>query len=852
MKGRQMVNQARHCGTVKMENFTSMHIGFVCLLAAGWVICVATAVPSFAADPVAPAPAAKTPASLALEAAGIKSDNDSLLAYLSNKSVPLAQTETTELIRQLGNDKWAVRDEATKKLKAMGPAARAALEKAANDPDLEIQARVKEILGQISGQPTAASPMEMVLAVIAERKTPGAVPALLKAIPDMSETLQPAGKQALIACIRPEDTAFLRKALKSDDINDDLRSAVLTALFKLNPDFDAELMKICLTDKSLLIRKTGLKAMAKMPPPDESFVPILVKMLAEDDNTIINLAAKYLAQIGDPSTADALLVVQRKSTDMTLRSNLVGTLVKMRGQKMADTLIELLAEPDLKHREAVLKALGEIYAPQASTAVIGALTDSNNNRGVRLVACQLLASYADPKAVEALCGIVAGDNVPRVRRMAAFALGRIGDAGAVDSLIELLTTDNYKPDANPQPTPLTGLKLPASEELDIYKREAREQAMISLALIGGEKAADALLQASDNSQPEIRGKAIQLLAEMGDKRAADLVIAGLADSNYHVASGAVNACRFIDDPRVVEPLAKFVASNRNDYTPMKTHELGGSIVTKSYYSEAALRLLAMTILNDRWPKEARPVLLTRLKDSDMAIAGRAAEYLAEVNDKSAIPDIINLLENGRGDGARIAAGKSLCKLKVKAAFDPCLDLLQRSKNTSLAADMRELAQASFLDEVEAGLQDAKESRYAILCVAGNLNKPELADRVLPLLNDKDEEVRNAAVTALGGLKNPKAVAPLLKLLQNETDAMARIQAGNVPTTNATSQPTTSASSQPAVGTNVQVSLLAGALGNIGDKSAVDPLLKALGAFQKDPAAATAIAKALGQIGDAAA
>ena len=505
-----------------------------------------------------------------------------------------------------------------------------------------------------------------------------------------------------------------------------------------------------------------------------------------------------------------------------------------------------LAEPDAGSRGTVLAALARIHAPQAAEAVIGVLDDPSNR--VRSQACMLLANYADPKAVEPLCRIVAGDNDPGVRRTAAFALGCIGDARAIDSLVELLTTDNYQQDPAVAASPLAprpayvGALATPQDEAGIYKLEAREQALTSLSVIGGQKAADALFRATEHPQAEVRGRAIQLLAEVGDQRAADLVLKGLADGNYFIASGAVHACQFLDDPRLLEPLIKLATSNRNAQIPMVSHFLGGGGSSGGHYIETNMREEALGLLKDRWPKEARPVLLGRLKDSEGFMASRAAEWLAEANDRSAVPNLIDLLEKGGDLHVKVTAGKALCKLKVKAAFDPCLELLQKYKdNTTLAAAMGELAEESFLDELEAELKKPKGFRHAALSVAAHVRKPELADAVLPLLDDNDSNVRNAAITALGGLKNPKSVAPLLKRLKDEMDEMARIladsnRAADVPP-------------RPVPNRDVHVRLLAGALGSIGDKSAVEPLLAAMDRFQKDPFTAEAIAKALGQIGD---
>jgi hypothetical protein len=61
------------------------------------------------------------------------------------------QARVAELIKQLGHDEWAKREEATKALVEIGAAAETALEEAAKSKDPEISARAAEALKKIKG-----------------------------------------------------------------------------------------------------------------------------------------------------------------------------------------------------------------------------------------------------------------------------------------------------------------------------------------------------------------------------------------------------------------------------------------------------------------------------------------------------------------------------------------------------------------------------------------------------------------------------------------------------------------------------------------------------------------------------
>jgi hypothetical protein len=65
---------------------------------------------------------------------------------------PQINEEITKLIKQLGDDDWATREEAQKKLATFGRAAKSALEKAAKEKDMEVVWRAEAVLRTIDPQ----------------------------------------------------------------------------------------------------------------------------------------------------------------------------------------------------------------------------------------------------------------------------------------------------------------------------------------------------------------------------------------------------------------------------------------------------------------------------------------------------------------------------------------------------------------------------------------------------------------------------------------------------------------------------------------------------------------------------
>ena len=80
-----------------------------------------------------------------LKQARIPTTGSGLVDFFKDRTPEAGDDKTLKsLITKLGDESFEVREEASKKLTALGPRARAALRKAANDPDLEIARRAED------------------------------------------------------------------------------------------------------------------------------------------------------------------------------------------------------------------------------------------------------------------------------------------------------------------------------------------------------------------------------------------------------------------------------------------------------------------------------------------------------------------------------------------------------------------------------------------------------------------------------------------------------------------------------------------------------------------------------------
>ncbi len=164
-----------------------------------------------------------------LKETGIGSDGPALLAFLARQTPTEAQLRDAEkLVRQLGNDSYEEREQATERLIVLGRAAVPLLRQAASDPDPEIRSRAARCLHEIEKGPGAGA-VAAVLRSLARLEPPGAVAALLRYAPAADdESLSDELRVALAAAAESDDVRVLTQAL--DDARPARRAAAAYAL----------------------------------------------------------------------------------------------------------------------------------------------------------------------------------------------------------------------------------------------------------------------------------------------------------------------------------------------------------------------------------------------------------------------------------------------------------------------------------------------------------------------------------------------------------------------------------------------------------------------------------------------
>jgi HEAT repeat protein len=233
----------------------------------GWILCLIVPVAIHAADVDADVST--------LKAAGIPTDGPGLAAYFQKLTTSVSKEgRIKELVRQLGDDEFKKREEASRQLMMLGPRARPFLQAALKDTDPEIVRRAQDCLERIARE-TSVSALEAAVRVLARRGPPNAAAVLLSYLPSAEDE-------------RVAETIH----------------QVLPGLAARDGKADPALVE-ALTDQSPVKRAAAAAALAETQIPD--ILPSVRKVLRDRDPLVRFRAGLALAARGDKDALPALI-----------------------------------------------------------------------------------------------------------------------------------------------------------------------------------------------------------------------------------------------------------------------------------------------------------------------------------------------------------------------------------------------------------------------------------------------------------------------------------------------------------------------------------------------------------------
>lgn len=300
-------------------------------------------------------------------------------------------TEVPRLLERLKSDQIQERDEASRRLVALGAAARIGLEGATRSSEAEYAARAREILAAIE---------------TGERLAP-----LFKIMPAAEERLK-----------KGDDRAWTELLLEvSDRRHHDLRARNLEPLCAgalRGMVGKLEIEKVCNVLKARRLKSSRLQLFD------------LARAADDDLSTLTAIAACHLAGRGD--VPDLIRLLQDRPDHHQF---IFDAFNRLSAVEAAPAIRPLLRNPNYNIRREAVMFLSRQHIPGAADDLLPLLEDAHWN--VRYWALQELADLGERRAIPAIVKELESEDRP-IRRESATALAKLGARDALPKLRRLL------------------------------------------------------------------------------------------------------------------------------------------------------------------------------------------------------------------------------------------------------------------------------------------------------------------------------------------------------------------------------------------------------------------------------
>lgn len=389
---------------------------------------------------------------------------------------------------------------------------------------------------------------------------------------------EPAALDALVAIVldETEDKDFRKWTII--ELGEFGRGEVVEPLLKVLNSPDMEISSAAATTLSTL--------------HDERAVEPLIELMLRPANTREErnnrrAAISALGEIGDRrAVAPLLAFMQDKSLHSALRSGAVSSLGRIGDASTIPPITQTLKDttnPD-EVRAAAVQVLGRLGCIDEADLFLQIAKDQNNALDLRRKAVDALAAVKQPSTYSYFAELAAdATQDTKLRFDAIEAIGSVGYAEGLDTLFEVLTTDE-------------NFQVPVAEALGQLKDTRATERILLLLRDGGVK----------------RAPLIEALQWMGDRRAVQPLIGLLNDADEGVQKAAATALGELGDESAIEPLrATLFDGERTRYSVLQ----------------------ALCKLHDR---EQYDLVLSLLKDEDSDARWFAIPCISNLADVQAI------------------------------------------------------------------------------------------------------------------------------------------------------------------------------------------------------------------------
>jgi HEAT repeat protein len=261
---------------------------------------------------------------------------------------------------------------------------------------------------------------------------------------------------------------------------------------------------------------------------------------------------------------------------------------------------------------------------------------THNDEAVRYDAAQALGKRGDAAAVNGLVDIL-NDSSPKVKYAALSSLVKIGSPVAATPTIAALLDDLES-------------RLWKLLVLDIGMR--LRNGLFDMVEPGNQEAADMLVEALDDARltEYQRALVIRLIGRTEDQRMVATFIDMLMIATETLQGASAEALGYIRDERAVTPLIDVLAD-----------------------ADSAVREIAINALGRIGDERAGEALLPLLDSGDEWTRRAAATALSDLGDRRAVRKLLRMQREDDSQVVREAAGKALTRLIMQGEDKPSTD-----------------------------------------------------------------------------------------------------------------------------------------------------------------------------------
>ncbi len=329
----------------------------------------------------------------------------------------------------------------------------------------------------------------------------------------------------------------------------------------------------------------------------------------------------------------------------------------------------------------------------------------------------------------------------------------------------------------------------------------RQAAAEKLGQAGNPHAIEPLEKSLKDPSPNVRYASASALGQLKCPQALPALLEALKESDETVRQAAAEALGILGDPKAVSPLQAAVKRDDGELVRASAVKSLGMLGQKRAVITLQTALAkdkselvrtesakALAQLGDR--RAAKTLAIIVLKDEDQNMRFTAAEALGKLDDKQVIKKtVIALLEKPiepKKDEDRWHLMNSRADLIAKIGPKAVPTLISATKLSNrfikkivLMSLGRIKDKRSVVALVTASKSEDQSDRWHAANGLGLIGDKRALPHIIPMLNDKDPDVRIRALYATVSLESPQAVTILIKAVSADENENVRANAARL-------------------------------------------------------------------------